>query len=47
VETKSDYFLSQSVVENNTVLVTGVSGTTQLEKVYGIREFDYPDYNEM
>lgn len=32
-ETKKDYFLSQSVVENNTVIVTGVSGATQLKKV--------------
>lgn len=32
-ETKKDYFLSESVVENNTVIVTGVSGATQLKKV--------------
>ena len=32
-DTKRDYFLSQSVVENNTVIVTGVSGATQLKKV--------------
>jgi iron complex outermembrane receptor protein len=32
-DTKKDYVLVQSVVENNTVIVTGVSGATQLKKV--------------
>jgi iron complex outermembrane receptor protein len=32
-DTKKDYILSQSVVENNAVIVTGVSGATQLKKV--------------
>ncbi|MEO6734169.1 MAG: TonB-dependent receptor [Ferruginibacter sp.] len=31
-DTKKDYTLSPSVVENNTVIVTGVSGATQLKK---------------
>ncbi|MEP7109691.1 MAG: TonB-dependent receptor [Ferruginibacter sp.] len=32
-DTKKDYALSESVVENNAVIVTGVSGATQLKKV--------------
>ncbi len=32
-DVKKDYVLSESVVENNTVIVTGVSGATQLKKV--------------
>ncbi len=31
-DTKKDYALSESVVENNAVIVTGVSGATQLKK---------------
>ena len=31
-DTRKDYELSQSVVENNAVIVTGVSGATQLKK---------------
>ena len=32
-DTKKEYILNESVVENNTVIVTGVSGATQLKKV--------------
>lgn len=32
-DTKKDYIMTQSVVENNAVIVTGVSGATQLKKV--------------
>jgi iron complex outermembrane recepter protein len=32
-DTKKDFVLSESVVENNAVVVTGVSGATQLKKV--------------
>ena len=31
-DTKKDYILNESVVENNAVIVTGVSGATQLKK---------------
>jgi iron complex outermembrane receptor protein len=32
-DTKKDFILTESVVENNAVIVTGVSGATQLKKV--------------
>ncbi len=32
-DTKKDFTLSESVVENNAVIVTGVSGATQLKKI--------------
>ena len=32
-DTKKDFILSQSIVENNAVIVTGTSGATQLKKV--------------
>ena len=32
-DTKKDFVLSESVVENNAVVVTGVSGATQLKKI--------------
>jgi iron complex outermembrane receptor protein len=32
-DTKKDFILSESVVENNAVIVTGVTGATQLKKV--------------
>jgi len=32
-DTKKDFILAASVIENNAVVVTGVSGTTQLKKV--------------
>ena len=32
-DTKKDFTLTESVVENNTVIVTGVTGATQLKKV--------------
>ena len=32
-DTKKDFILTESVVENNAVIVTGVTGATQLKKV--------------